>query len=139
MNQPGPPDDVGDAEERAELEKRRRRVKVVLADRRGARKVVRTMVHVEQQTQIGEQVVRVLIRKQLVVAVTLAIVVATILGSLPVLFAVFPQVAGATLLGVRLPWLILGAAAYPLLIGAGALYNRLVDRNEKDFVDMVEN
>ncbi|WHT19615.1 hypothetical protein N8J89_00520 [Crossiella sp. CA-258035] len=136
MSQPGPPEDSA-AEQ--EAERRRRRVKVVLAERRGARKVVRTMVHIEQQTQIGEQVVRVLIRKQLVVAVTLAVITAVVLGSLPLLFALFPKVAGATLFGVRLPWLLLGAAAYPLLIGVGALYNRVVERNEKDFIDMVEN
>lgn len=117
----------------------RRRVKVVLADRKGARHVVRTMVHVQHQTQIGQQVVRLLIRKQLTLAITLAVTVAVVLGSLPALFTIFPALSESTVLGIRLPWLLLGGAAYPLLIGVGALYNHIAERNEKNFTHMVEN
>jgi hypothetical protein len=41
-------------------------------------------------------------------------------------------------LGMPLAWVILGFAAYPVLIGLGWVYVRTAERNERDFADMVE-
>jgi len=65
-------------------------------------------------------------------------VVAVGLGSLPLLFAVAPAVAGARPFGVVLPWLLLGAAAYPFLFAVGWAYVHLAERTERDFTDLVE-
>jgi hypothetical protein len=43
-----------------------------------------------------------------------------------------------TVAGVRLPWLLLGVAPFPVLFGIGYWYNVLAERHERDFVDMVE-
>ena len=38
-----------------------------------------------------------------------------------------------------LPWLLLGVLPFPVLFGIGLVYNRLAERHEKDFVNMVES
>jgi hypothetical protein len=68
----------------------------------------------------------------------MAALVAGSLGMLPLLFAVFPGVAAVRLLGIRLPWLLLGVAAYPLFVAVGWLYTRGAERNERDFAELVE-
>ena len=70
-------------------------------------------------------------------ALRLSLVVAIGLGALPLLFAVAPDVAAAKLLGVSLPWLLLGVASFPFLVLVGWAYVRLAERNEQDFTDLV--
>ena len=45
-------------------------------------------------------------------------------------------VAETTVLGIRLPWLILGFLAFPTLYAVGRLYVRLAQRNEDDFLEL---
>jgi hypothetical protein len=115
-----------------------RRVRVVLADVTRTRYTGHTRLELEEQSPVGEALVRGLVRAQLAVALRLAAVVAVGLGGLPVLFAVAPTVAGARLFGVALPWLLLGVLAYPFLFVVGAAYTHLAERNEQEFVDLVE-
>ena len=111
---------------------------MVLAQRRGAR-IVRTRVEVQEQTEVGDAVIRGLIRAQLAVAVRTAVVVVVLLCSFPLLMAVFPDVGALTVAGIRLPWLVLGIVVYPILLGAGWLFVRAADRNEREFTDLVED
>ena len=97
-----------------------------------------TRVELEEQTGIGEALVKGLVRAQLALSLRLAAVVAVGLGALPLLFAVAPQVAKARPFGVVLPWLLLGAAAYPFLFLVGWAHVHLAERNERDFTDVVE-
>jgi hypothetical protein len=117
-----------------------KRVRVVLADVPRQRYVgeQHTRVELEQQTGIGEALVKGLVRAQLALALRLAAVVAVGLGGLPLLFAVAPAVAGTRPFGVVLPWLLLGVAAYPFLFGVGWAHVHLSERNERDFSDLVE-
>lgn len=112
------------------------RTRVVLADVARA-DADRTRAELAEQTQVGEALVRGLVRAQLALALRLSLVVAIGLGGLPLLFAVAPEVSRATLLGVNLPWLILGVAAFPFLVGVGWAYVRLAERNEQDFTAVV--
>jgi len=80
------------------------RVRVVLADVARTRKEG-PRVELEEQSQVGEALLRGLIRAQLAIALRLAGVVIVGLGGLPLLFAIAPTVAGARPLGVGLPWL----------------------------------
>src|SRR5262249_28085794 len=80
----------------------------------------RTVTELTQQSPVGDALLRGLIRAQLANALRLAAVVAVGLGGLPLLFTVAPVVAGARPLGVGLPWLVLGAAAYPFLFAVAA-------------------
>jgi hypothetical protein len=114
------------------------RTRVVLADVARDRSHRRTATELSQQSQVGDALLRGLIRAQLGLALRLAAVVAVGLGGLPLLFAVAPEVAGTRLLGVSLPWLLLGVAAYPFLFGVGAAYVHLAERTEVEFTDLVE-
>jgi nucleoside permease NupC len=114
------------------------RKRVVLAHRRGAR-MVRTRVEVQEQTQVGDALVRGLVRAQLGLALRLAVVVVCTVGAIPLLNAVFPDLAALTVFGIRLNWLVLAVLVYPLLYGIGRLYVRLAEQGERDFVGVVES
>ena len=118
------------------------RVRIVMADlareREAHRRHGRTAAELTQQSPVGDALLRGLIRAQLAHALRLAAVVAVGLGGLPLLFAVAPTVAGARPLGIGLPWLLLGVAAYPLLFAVGFAYVRFAERTEAEFVDLVE-
>ena len=92
----------------------------------------------DEQDVVGDLLIRSLVRAQLVLGLRLAAVFAILLGGLPLLFAVAPQTRDAEVLGIALPWLVLGGAVYPALWAGGWLYVRLAERNERDFVDLVE-
>jgi nucleoside permease NupC len=117
---------------------RPQRERVVLAHRRGAR-MVRTRVEVQEQTQVGDALVRGLVRAQLGLALRLALVVVCTVGAIPLLNAVFPDLAALTVFGIRLNWLVLAVLVYPLLYGIGRLYVRLAEQGERDFVGVVES
>jgi hypothetical protein len=98
----------------------------------------RTATELTQQSAVGDVLLRGLIRAQLAHAIRLAAVLAVGLGGLPLLFAVAPDVAGARPMGIGLPWLLLGLAAYPFLFVLGAAYVHLAERTEAEFTDLVE-
>ncbi|OBC11375.1 hypothetical protein A5784_34825 [Mycobacterium sp. 852013-50091_SCH5140682] len=117
---------------------RPQRERVVLAHRRGAR-MVRTRVEVQEQTQVGDALVRGLVRAQLGLALRLAAVVVAIAVALLVITATVPELAAHSVFGIRLNWLILAGLAYPLLYGIGRLYVRLAEQAERDFVRVVDS
>jgi hypothetical protein len=67
----------------------------------------------------------------------MALVVVTALGSLPLLFAVAPAVGEVKVLGIELPWLLLGLLSFPFLAGVGWAYVRWAEGNEQDFIAVV--
>ena len=92
----------------------------------------------DEQDVVGELLVRSLVRAQLLLALRLAAVFAFLLGGLPLLFALAPGTRDVEVLGLTLPWLVLGVLVYPALLAGGWLYVRLAERNERDFVELVE-
>ncbi|BBY59617.1 hypothetical protein [Mycolicibacterium sarraceniae] len=116
---------------------RPQRERVVLAHRRGTR-VVHTRVEVQEQTEIGDALVRGLVRAQLGLALRLAAVVAGGMAALPLINAVFPELSAASVFGVRLNWLTLAALVYPALYGVGRLFIRLAEQGERDFMGVVD-
>jgi len=117
---------------------RPQRERVVLAHRRGTR-VVHTRVEVQEQTEVGDALVRGLVRAQLGLALRLAAVVAGGMAALPLLNAVFPELSAATIFGVRLNWLTLVVLVYPALYGVGRLFIRLAEQGERDFMGVVDD
>ncbi|MEH0928503.1 hypothetical protein [Micromonospora sp. CPCC 205558] len=116
-----------------------RRSRIVLAEiTRQDTRAERTRAELAQQTQVGEALVRGLVRAQLALAVRMSLVVAIGLGGLPWLFAIAPSLGRTTIVGVNLPWLLLGVVSFPFLIGVGWAYVRLAERNEQDFTDLVQ-
>jgi hypothetical protein len=117
-----------------------KRERVVLAKRRSSRRVVRTLAELEDQTGVGEVLVRQLVRVQLNLALRLMLLIVVALGTIPMVFALAPSLSTISVLGVlRLPWLLLGPAVYLFFIAVAWVYNRSADRIEQDFVEMVEN
>jgi hypothetical protein len=115
-----------------------RRTRVVLGEAAVRRRPAdRTRADLVEQTPVGEALVRGLVRAQLALALRLALVVMAGLGSLPLLFAVAPTVGAVKVLGVNLPWLLLGVLSFPFLIGVGWAYVRWAERNEQDFIAVI--
>jgi hypothetical protein len=114
-----------------------RRVRVVLAggDRRPRPDAAAR--EVEEQTPIGEVLVRGLIRTQLALALRLSLLVGILFGVQPVLFAVAPGAARVEVAGLPLPWLLLGVLAYPVVFGLAWAYVRAAERNERHFTELV--
>ena len=119
-------------------DERPQRERVVLSQRRGAR-MVRTRVEVQEQTQVGDALVRGLVRAQLGLALRLAAVVVCAVVAIPLLNAVFPDLAAVTVAGIRLNWLVLAVLVYPFFYGVGRLYVRLAEQAERDFVGVVDS
>lgn len=114
-----------------------RRERVVLAQRRGARRV-RTRVEVREQTEVGDALVRGLMRAQLGLALRLGVTTALLIASIPLLGTVFPTLGEATIAGIRLNWLVLGVLIYPLLYLVGRVYVRIAEQAEDDFLGLIE-
>jgi hypothetical protein len=114
------------------------RVRVVLAEAARSRGGERTRIELAEQSPVGEALVRGLVRTQLALALRLAAVVAVGLGGLPLLFSVAPGIAQLRLFGISLPWILLGAVAYPFLWAVGWAYVHLAERTERDFSHLVE-
>lgn len=114
------------------------RQRVVLAHRRGAR-MVRTRIEVQEQTQVGDALVRGLMRAQLGLALRLAAVVVSIVAAVVLFTTAAPELAALSVFGIRLNWLILAGLIYPLLYGVGRIYVRLAEQGERDFVRVVDS
>jgi hypothetical protein len=115
-----------------------RRTRVVLGEAAAARRPTdRARADLAEQTPVGEALVKGLVRAQLALALRLALVVVTALGSLPLLFAVAPAVGEVKVLGIELPWLLLGVLSFPFLAGVGWAYVRWAERNEQDFIAVI--
>ncbi len=116
-----------------------KRERVVLAKRRNSRRVVRTLAELEDQTGVGEVLVNQLVRVQLILAIRLMLLTVLVVGGLALVLWLAPSLGGISVLGLPLPWLLLGLAVYPFFLAVAWSYNRRVDRNEQDFAEMVEN
>jgi hypothetical protein len=115
-----------------------KRVRVVLAERKRARRVVRTLAEVEEQTDVGEMLVRDLMGRQLGTSLLLTLILVAAVGSLPLAFNYIPKLTELSVFGIPLPWLLLGFAVYPFMLVVGWVYVRQADRNEQNFVKFVE-
>jgi hypothetical protein len=116
-----------------------RRQRVVLADPRVAANTLRARVELEEQTSWGELLIKDLVKAQFKTGLLLGLLVVVVLGSLPATFYFVPTFARLTVVGVPVPWLILGVLPFPLLFGVGLWYNWLAERHERAFVDMIEH
>jgi hypothetical protein len=114
-----------------------RRTRVVLSEAALRRPADRARADLAEQTPVGEALVKGLVRAQLALALRLALVVVTALGSLPLLFAIAPAVGEVKVLGIELPWLLLGVLSFPFLAGVGWAYVRWAERNEQDFTAVI--
>jgi hypothetical protein len=123
----------------AEEDLSKRRTRVVLAEvAAGGRHTDRARADLAEQTPVGEALVKGLVRAQLALALRLSLVVVTGLGALPLLFAAAPGLGTVKVLGVQLPWVLLGLLSFPFLVGVGWAYVRWAERNEQDFIAVIQ-
>ncbi len=98
---------------------------------------MRTRVEVQEQTQVGDALVRGLVRAQLGLALRLAAVVVGVAVAIPLSGSLFPGLATASVLSIRLNWLVLGLL-FPVVYGVGRLYVRLAEQAEREFIRVVD-
>ncbi len=96
------------------------------------------LLELQDATQIGEVLIRSLVRAQLGLALRMVAAVVFVLAGLPVLFAMWPGLERISVLGLPIAWAVLGGAIFPVLVLAGWVYNRLADRHERDFAELME-
>jgi hypothetical protein len=92
---------------------------------------------IDEQTGLGEVYMRSLLRAQLRPGITVIAVLALVLGTLPAVFAIEPQLAAVRVVSVPLPWLLIGVGVYPALLAAAWWTVRAAEHAERDFVEIV--
>ena len=93
---------------------------------------------IDDQTGVGDAYMQSLMRSQLRLALIVLGVLGVVIGVLPLLFALVPQVRDTEIVGFPLPWIVLGALVYPIFVAMGWFYVRQAERTERDFSELVE-
>ncbi|MFE4664251.1 hypothetical protein ACFRI7_13245 [Streptomyces sp. NPDC056716] len=91
----------------------------------------RPRTEIDEQTTLGHTYVRSLMRSQLRAALAALAVLVLLVAPLPLVFAITPD--------ARLEWAVLGFGVYVPLILLARWYVRRAERNERDFVRLVED
>lgn len=92
---------------------------------------------IDEQTRVGEVYMQSLIHSQLRLALIVIAGTAVVLGALPLMFALVPATRTLSVLGLPLPWLLLGVAVYPAVYVAARIYVRQAERIEAEFTEFV--
>lgn len=93
---------------------------------------------IDAQTELGEVYVTSLMRTQLRLALGIVLLLGCTLGAVPLALQLVPALRVFDVLGVPLPWLVLGVLAYVEVVVLGRLYVRHAERNEQSFSDLLE-
>jgi hypothetical protein len=109
----------------------------VTGPRTGRPRRASVAAEIDAHTELGEVYMRSLIRSQLRLAAGIFLVLVATVGMLPVAFRAYPVLLSTHVVGIPLPWLILGFGVYPLLILLAWFYVRRAERNEHAFNDLV--
>ena len=91
----------------------------------------------DEATRLGGVYLASLMRAQLWLAAVVLLVLGVVVGSVPLLFFLAPGLAEVDVLGLPLPWVVLGGGVYPLLALLGWGYVRRAERHESAFADLV--
>lgn len=94
---------------------------------------------IDELTALGELYLESLMRSQRRVALTVCAVTVGLLASLAVAVAEMRGWSGITVLGLQLPWVLVGFAVYPVLGGIGVLAVRSAERNERAFAELMHH
>ncbi|WP_457206516.1 hypothetical protein [Nocardioides sp. P5_C9_2] len=94
---------------------------------------------IDADSDLGAIYMSSLLGEQLRLAAGVLVAMFLTVGLLPLVFHVFPDLSGLRLLGVPVPWLLLGVLVYPWLLVLGWVYVRRAEANERDFADLVSD
>lgn len=92
---------------------------------------------IDEQTRVGEVYMQSLIQSQLRLALMVIAGTVVVLGGLPLMFALVPVTRTLAVVGIPLPWLLLGVAVYPAVYVAARIYVRHAERIEAEFTEFV--
>jgi hypothetical protein len=92
---------------------------------------------IDEQTDVGEVYMTALLRSQLRPGLALLALVGLVLGGLPLLFLLLPEVAAHPVGPVTAAWLLVGVAPFPALLAAAWWHVRTAERVERDFTDIL--
>jgi hypothetical protein len=92
----------------------------------------------EEQTPVGEIFLGALLRRQLALSLRVAITLIAALGAQPLLAWLWPAYGELSVFSIPLPWLVLGAGCYPLMIALGVYYVRHAERIDEEFSELLE-
>jgi hypothetical protein len=118
-------------------ETRPTRVRVTGPSRRAHAPRARTR-DIDDQTALGDVYLGSLLREQLSLAVRILGLLALTVGSLPLLFRLFPGLADREVAGLPVAWLLLGVLVYPWLLFLGFRFVRRAEGNERDFALLLQ-
>lgn len=113
------------------------RVRVTGPPRRSPTGRASRLGDVHEQTALGDVYLRSLLREQLGLAGRVLAVAVLTLGTVPLVFALWPDLADVEVAGLPVAWVLLGVAVHPFLLWLGWGYVHRVERNERYFVDLV--
>lgn len=113
------------------------RVRIVLSERRSTAHSSRRLSDVQDPGTVGTLLRNSLVRTQLLLALRVSLVALFGLGVLPALFMAVPALGTIEIIGIRLPWLVLGVLVYPFLLGLGWWYVRSSEAAEQEFAEDV--
>ncbi|MFI0418542.1 hypothetical protein [Spongiactinospora sp. 9N601] len=121
------------------MTERQRRVVVTsprtVAARRPRHPVTREL---DEQTRLGEVYMRSLIRTQFRLGLFVCTLLGCVIGGLPLLFLLVPELREVHLGGLPLPWAVLGGLIFPAFVVGAWLYVRQAERNERHFADIMD-
>jgi hypothetical protein len=92
---------------------------------------------VDELTALGQLYLESLMRSQRRTAFGVCAVTIGLLLGLAVAVAEFAGWREITVFGIQLPWVLIGCAIYPALGGIGYVAVRLLERNERAFVELM--
>jgi drug/metabolite transporter (DMT)-like permease len=121
-------------------EKPQRRVAVTHPRTAAARSAAKRGVRrdVNDGTALGVTMIRSLRRAQLRLALIVGSGLLVALGGIPLLFLLDPPLREARVGGLAVGWILLGVVVFPLIWLTAWWYVRAAERNESQFVDLVE-
>lgn len=105
------------------------------ATTRARRPSLRT--EITSQSPLGAAYLSSLMRAQLRLSLTVVATLTVVLGALPLLFAIVPATRRLEVLGLPLPWVLLGLLVYPAAVILARQYTRAAERIEAQFSDVV--
>ncbi len=103
----------------------------------GARRRRSNATEIDELTRLGEVYVQSLMRAQLRLAAYVVVALGVTLGGLPLVFRLSPM-GDIRVLGIPLPWVVLGVAVYPWMLALAWWYVRRSERNEAAFEDLLD-
>ncbi|AYF97731.1 DUF485 domain-containing protein [Protaetiibacter intestinalis] len=87
----------------------------------------------------GALYIRSLIRSQLRLAIVCAVAFIVVLVAVPLVFVLVPGLDAASVGGVPVSWIVLGAGLFPVLIAIAALFVRTSARNESRYRSLADD